>query len=88
MISSHLPTLSGQRSLAMISLAVCSPNRGHAREGMERGQGVFCTPSPEVDYPNAFYQALAVWVAVGDGGVQELGILNMAQKPFLITKPL
>lgn len=44
MISSHFPTLSGQRSLVMISLVERRPNRGHAREGMDRGQGVFSTP--------------------------------------------
>lgn len=70
MISSHFPTLSGQRCLAMIFLIVCRPNRGNAREGMDRGQGVFSAPSPEVEYLNALYQALGVWVVVGDGGAE------------------
>lgn len=63
----------------MISPVVRSPNRGHVQEGLDRGQGVFSTPSPEVADLEAFYQALGVWVAVGDGGVRELGILYMAQ---------
>lgn len=62
----------------MISLVVRSPNRGHVRGGGQ-GPGSILTPSPEVADLKAFYQALGVWVAVGAGGVRELGILYMAQ---------
>lgn len=78
MISSHLPTLTGQRSLAMISLAVCSPKWGHRREEMARGQGGFSTSSLAVEYLNALYQAPVcgwLWVV----WAQKLGILNVAK---------
>lgn len=82
MISSHFPTLSGQRSLAMISLVECRPNRGHAREGMDRGQGVFSTPLSRGRLLNAFHQALGVWVAVGDGGGAGAGNFKYGTKTF------
>ena len=78
MISSHLPTLSGQWSLAMIFLVVCGPNLGHTREGMDRGQGGSSTPFPGVEYLNALHRALGVGVAWEMGWGAEAGILNIA----------
>lgn len=77
MISSHLPTLSGQRSLAMIFPVVCCPNLGLTREGMDRGQGGSSTPFPGVAYLNALHWALGVGVVWEMGWGAEAGILNM-----------
>lgn len=89
MISSHLPTLSGQRSLAMIiSLIVRSPNQGHMREGLNRGQGVFFTPFPRGRISECFIPGSGGVGGLWEMGVQRLGILNMAQKPFPITQSL
>lgn len=78
MISSHLPTLTGQQSLAMISLAGELSKVGTQEGGDGQGPGRISTPSLAVEYLNALYQTpVCGWL--WEMWVQKLGILNVAK---------